>query len=107
MLVSVIPTLDNSKKLDVFLQLQVNKLYSRTFTKYCLDTFFCNSNKVLPKLESLPDGSSSAYYSMLIRCLIKWRWPQQILDLIYNWLLPATQQDKGNKENEVQSACDI
>ncbi|XP_076816960.1 condensin-2 complex subunit G2-like isoform X2 [Clavelina lepadiformis] len=61
------------------------------------------SNKVLPKLESLPDGSSSAYYSMLIRCLIKWRWPQQILDLIYNWLLPATQQDKGNKENEAKS----
>jgi len=44
------------------------------------------SRTIIPKLKSLPSDSPKEVYTMFLRCSFRWRWGNQVLELIADWL---------------------
>ena len=64
------------------------------------------SNKVIPKLRDLPEDSASKYYEMLIKCVVKWGWCTQLMEVINGWMVPVDRSKKDDNNGQVE-LCDV
>jgi len=67
--------------------------------------FSCISQSVLPKLRSLPDDVPASYFSMLIRCMVRWGWSKRVLELIRDWLSDLAEEEDASME--IQTTNDV
>jgi len=50
---------------------------------------------VIPKLKNLPEESPVGYYEMLIKCIAKWGWCKELLEMIHEWFIFVINKNEG------------